>query len=95
MWWEGTYQAVPFFHHGPVLTFWLHFSIQLLVFKALSRAPKKLRDLFVNPLLAKVASVRPKKKEHAGTSALPLWELLWVLLLKDSVIEDKKGDRLP
>lgn len=83
---------MPFFHHGGLLVFWLYFSIQLLGFTAPSSAPKKLRDLFVNPLLAKVASVRPKKKEHAGTSVLPLWKLLWILLWKDFVMEDKKGD---
>lgn len=65
----------------------LQFSVQFLVFTAPTRAPRKLRDLFVSPLLTKAASVRPEK-EHAGTPALPLGELLWVLS-KDFGTEDK------
>lgn len=68
----------------------LQFSIQFLVFTDPTGAPRKLRDLFVIPLLVKVASVRPGKG-YAGTPALPLWELLWVLS-KGFGTEDKKGD---
>lgn len=68
----------------------LQFFVQFLVFTDPPRAPRKLRDLFVDPLLTKVASVRPEK-EHAGTPDVALWELLWVLL-KDFGTEDKKGD---
>lgn len=88
MWWEGTYQAIIRFHHG-LTDVLLQFAIQFLVFTAQTRAPRKLRKL-VNSLLTKVASVRPEK-ERAGTPALPLRELLWVLS-KDFGTEHKRGD---
>lgn len=73
--------------------FMFQFSIQFLVFADPARAPRELRELFVDPLPAKVASVRPQK-EHAGNPALPFWKLLWVSS-KDFGTEDKKGDWLP
>lgn len=89
MWWEGTYQAVTCFYHGPLLMLCCRFPLSSLYLQTQQGLPGSWELLFVTPLLTKVASVRPEK-EHAGTPALPLWQLLWVLS-KDSGTEDKKG----